>query len=81
MVRHTLKIVQQDFWSVSDHFGTLYIKGLKKYWDAGSGYIFYYLLFTVSNLLYIFCDKIHDILGFIQALTRSSCHFFSEIQK
>ena len=31
MVRHTLKILQQmlhDFWSVSDHFGTLCIKGL-----------------------------------------------------
>ena len=32
MVRHTLKILQQmlqDFESVSDHFGTLCIKGLK----------------------------------------------------
>ena len=31
MVRHTLKILQQmlqDFQSVSDHFGTLCIKGL-----------------------------------------------------
>ena len=31
MVRHTLKILQQmqqDFLSVSDHFGTLCIKGL-----------------------------------------------------
>ena len=31
--RHTLKILQQllqDFLSVSDHFGTLGIKGLKK---------------------------------------------------
>ena len=31
MVRHTLKILQQmlkDFYSVSDHFGTLWIKGL-----------------------------------------------------
>ena len=32
MVRHTLKILQQmlqDFKSVTDHFGTLYIKGLR----------------------------------------------------
>ena len=32
MVRHTLKILQhllQDFWSVSDHFGTFCIKGLR----------------------------------------------------
>ena len=32
MVRHTLKILQhllQDFWSVSDHFGTLCNKGLR----------------------------------------------------
>ena len=32
MVRHTWKILQQmlqDFLSVSDHFGLLYIKGLK----------------------------------------------------
>ena len=32
MVSHTLKILQrmlQDFYSVSKHFGTLYIKGLK----------------------------------------------------
>ena len=32
MVRHTLKILQhflQVFLSVYDHFGTLYIKGLK----------------------------------------------------
>ena len=32
MVKHTLKILQQmqqDFQSVSDHFGTSYIKGLK----------------------------------------------------
>ena len=32
MVRHTLKVLQQmlqDFKSVSDHFGTLYIKKLK----------------------------------------------------
>ena len=31
MVRHTIKILQQmlqDFYSVSDHFGTLCIKGL-----------------------------------------------------
>ena len=27
MIRHTLKILQ-DFYSVSDHFWTLYIKGL-----------------------------------------------------
>ena len=37
MVKHTLKTLQQmlqDFWSVFDHFGTLYIKGLNKqmYW-------------------------------------------------
>ena len=33
MVRHTLKILQQmlqNFKSVSDHFGTLCIKGLKR---------------------------------------------------
>ena len=33
MVRHTLKVLQQmleDFKSVSDHFGTLCIKGLKQ---------------------------------------------------
>ena len=33
MVRHTLKILQQilqDYWSLSDHFGTLCIKGLGK---------------------------------------------------
>ena len=32
MVKHTLKILQQmlqDFESVSDHFGTLYINGLR----------------------------------------------------
>ena len=34
MVRHTLKILQQmlqDFKSVSDHFGTLCIKGLRNF--------------------------------------------------
>ena len=38
MVRHTLNILQQmlqDFYSVSDHFGTLCIKEL----DLGSFYI------------------------------------------
>ena len=39
MVRHTLKILPQmlqDFKSVSDHFGTLYIKGLTREWKNKS---------------------------------------------
>ena len=39
MVRHTLKILQhllQDFKNVSDHFGTLRIKGLKDVFGSPS---------------------------------------------
>ena len=47
MVRYTLKILQQvlqDFLSVLDHFGTLYIKGLREKMK--------YLLYNITKVSY-----------------------------
>ena len=47
MVRHTLNILQQmlqDFYSVSDHFGTLCIKGLRFVFGTGKTKVNIYLV-------------------------------------